>query len=422
MNNLKKTIESPLNNIKEYEYIKEFHTFEGRLKFCNLCNIFETNIREHLQSDGHKNLKELNKGEPLEDKYVAYKMQSLSQTDDELNAVSNLVVACEQAIKLVSDELHEVTYIKNNDENVNNLESADPENDVKIIAENVAENEASLNGEKCDAEIVCGKNPRLIKGVMRAGLLANGLLMRGETEVTLVIISSIKPTESIFSDVANRLLTAFKTVSQNTAYNIELNLDEAYMKINPIYTKDSDVIPVVAKIFLTSTLMRKHPFHKFNDDESLNPEGMLDEKLCSSTLQMLRRARWFDSKVYNLPHCEAVLKILRNLINTNEVWFSLSYWSLQIIVYRALSSIMETSIRSSQALLRVFEMLASGYLLNNGPGLMDPCERELTNLCDLMTLQERENITYFCQKAVRLISSKQINKLLDIPNDFKFNL
>ena len=54
------------------------------------------------------------------------------------------------------------------------------------------------NDAKTDAEKVIS---RRVKGVMRAGLLANGLLMKGEVKVHLVLLSADKPTELLLKQL-----------------------------------------------------------------------------------------------------------------------------------------------------------------------------------------------------------------------------
>lgn len=46
---------------------------------------------------------------------------------------------------------------------------------------------------------------RLLKGVMRVGLLAKGLLLKGDEQVQLVVLCSKKPTKIMLSRVAELL-------------------------------------------------------------------------------------------------------------------------------------------------------------------------------------------------------------------------
>lgn len=48
-------------------------------------------------------------------------------------------------------------------------------------------------------------NPRILKGVMRVGLLAKGLLLKGDKSVRLVVLCADKPTMSLLKRVAQEL-------------------------------------------------------------------------------------------------------------------------------------------------------------------------------------------------------------------------
>ena len=47
--------------------------------------------------------------------------------------------------------------------------------------------------------------PRMLKGVMRVGILAKGLLLRGDTSVQLVVLCGDKPTRTLLDRVADNL-------------------------------------------------------------------------------------------------------------------------------------------------------------------------------------------------------------------------
>ena len=67
---------------------------------------------------------------------------------------------------------------------------------------------------------------------------------------------------------------------------------------------------------------------------------------------------------------------------------------------------------SGDALRRVFEALAGGILLPDSPGFLDPCEKEPTDAAQELTSQEREDITSSSQHALRLITFRQVHKVL----------
>ena len=55
---------------------------------------------------------------------------------------------------------------------------------------------------------------------------------------------------------------------------------------------------------------------------------------------------------------------------------------------------------------------SSVYVFLGGPGLCDPCEKEPTDAAATLTNQEREDITASAQHALRLISFRQIHKVI----------
>lgn len=62
-------------------------------------------------------------------------------------------------------------------------------------------------------------------------------------------------------------------------------------------------------------------------------------------------------------------------------------------------------------LRRVMEALSSG-ILSQGPGLMDPCEKEPVDALNGLTKQQREDITVTAQQFLRYIAFRQIHKVL----------
>lgn len=54
--------------------------------------------------------------------------------------------------------------------------------------------------------LVRSENPaRLLKGVMRVGILAKGLLLRGDRNVHLILLTAKKPTVSLLKNIAKQL-------------------------------------------------------------------------------------------------------------------------------------------------------------------------------------------------------------------------
>jgi hypothetical protein len=77
-------------------------------------------------------------------------------------------------------------------------------------------------------------------------------------------------------------------------------------------------------------------------------------------------------------------------------------------------------IHSSTRLFRsVFSCLSSGILLSNsiGPGIIDPCEKELVDAADYLTNEQRLSITTYAQYILRLISFEQYEKIFHMKSN-----
>lgn len=75
---------------------------------------------------------------------------------------------------------------------------------------------AILNMLFCHSEKDEAVPPRILKGVMRVGVLAKGLLLHGDLNVHLVVLCSEKPTRTLLERVADGLPKQF-AVSHSTS-------------------------------------------------------------------------------------------------------------------------------------------------------------------------------------------------------------
>ncbi len=116
-----------------------------------------------------------------------------------------------------------------------------------------------------------------------------------------------------------------------------------------------------------------------------------------------------------------IIRILRDLCRRNPTWAPLTQWGLELLVERSLSS-SNQPLSPGEALRRVLECVSSGVLLpskilnvffplqlnliyyfffNNscldGCGLYDPCEKDPTDVSDILKNQQREELTSSAQ-------------------------
>ena len=87
------------------------------------------------------------------------------------------------------------------------------------------------------------------------GLLAKGLLLKGDTDVQLIVLCDQKPTKALLERVHKILLDKIDIVSPTIKYSIILDKEAETIVI--IKTSISDVQPLITcKVLLTSPAVR----------------------------------------------------------------------------------------------------------------------------------------------------------------------
>uniref|UniRef100_A0A7N6AHB9 Spermatid perinuclear RNA-binding protein n=1 Tax=Anabas testudineus TaxID=64144 RepID=A0A7N6AHB9_ANATE len=305
-----------------------------------------------------------------DDRHVMAKHSTIYPSSQELEAVQTLVSTVERALKHVSDWLDQSS------------------SDAAEVC--FARKEISLTtGESNTGGVLCG--------VIRIGLVAKGLLIKGDMDLELVLMCRDKPTQTLLDTVCHNLPTQIEKLTEEK-YEVTSSLPEA-----AILVRATTEPKLTLKITLTSPAMRE-------DEE----EGeVLDRHRCLLALAALRHAKWFQARVNGLKSCVIILRILRDMCNRHSVWEPLKGWPLELICEKAIATC-NRPLGAGEALRRVMECLASGILLPGGPGLHDPCEKEPTNTLANMTDQQAEAITYSAQHALRLMAFGQIYKVLEM--------
>jgi len=366
------------------EYIDEWKNPKtGAVTFyCSLCGCQFDNklIVMHSKGLGHKiQYQAFKEHETVEDRLVHAKHLQISLTKDEFEGVQDIVLDCEKALKLVSD----------------------------IFAKSDAHGpKTAIETFKAAAEKKEVEAPRRLTGVMRCGLLSAGLLMTGEINVELIVLTADKPTTALLQRVAEELPKQLATLSKKQ-YEVVTDVDEAGLMVTSVKEPKAS-----CQITLTSPLMRTHPFRYYNEIAPADPVDVLPREKCEEALRRMRRARWFEAKVYPLSYCDLVIRIFRDLSLRVPTWNPFQLWTLEVMVQKCLSCADSNTSSPARAVQSVFECLSSGILLQDSPGLYDPCEREPTDLCQLISLQERECITTSAQHALRLIAFGQMHRIL----------
>ncbi|KAL5005395.1 hypothetical protein ScPMuIL_018851 [Solemya velum] len=338
------------------------------------------------------------KTDTSDDRHVMSKHAGIYPNEVELAAVQNIVSSCEKALKLVSD------FIADSDGPPVLATNAKMDVDNKDIKKEIKkENVDTKDSDKKDEP---AGPPRVLKGVMRVGVLAKGLLLHGDLNVHLVVLCSEKPTRTMLERVADSLPKLLATVTEDK-FDVKRCVEEAAI----IVTSDKE--PVTScTITLTSPVMREANLAEGESSISVkDPPDVLDRLKCLEALAALRHAKWFQARANGLQSCVVVIRILRDLCQRVPSWSPLNEWAMELLVEKCVSSGNANS-SPGDALRRVFECIASGILMPGGPGLYDPCEKDPSDAATSLSNQEREDITSSAQHALRLIAFRQIHKVL----------
>ena len=154
-------------------------------------------------------------------------------------------------------------------------------------------------------------------------------------------------------------------------------------------------MPYQVTVTLTSTLLR----NEVVEGEEAIP-GLLPRDKGLLALAELRHSKWFTAMAANLSSCVESIRIMRDKAQREPAWACLGGWAMELLVERALFSA-GRNLSPSRALMRILEVVASGILMEDGPGIKDPCEREETCGFTHMTTQMREDVTKQAQEDIR---------------------
>uniref|UniRef100_A0A803SR20 Interleukin enhancer binding factor 3 n=1 Tax=Anolis carolinensis TaxID=28377 RepID=A0A803SR20_ANOCA len=326
-----------------------------------------------------------------DDRHVMAKHSAVYPTQEELTAVQNMVSHTERALKAVSDWINE-------QEKGNNEQPPEPE-----TMETVAEEESKEGSEQKTTEHLT----RTLRGVMRVGLVAKGLLLKGDLDLELVLLCKEKPTVDLLEKVADNLGTQLATITEDK-YEIIQSIEDA-----AIIIKNTKEPPLTLTIHLTSPVVREE-MEKMLAGETLSVNDspdVLDRQKCLAALASLRHAKWFQARANGLKSCVIVIRVLRDLCTRVPTWAPLRGWPLELLCEKSIGTA-NRPMGAGEALRRVLECLASGIVMPDGSGIYDPCEKEATDAIGHLDRQQREDITQSAQHALRLAAFGQLHKVL----------
>lgn len=142
--------------------------------------------------------------ESSDDRHAIARHAEIYPKEQELQMIQRIVSHSERALKFVSDILAE---------GINT-----PSTSKKEKVEGVNGNAGGIVKDGRDNQMLSFQkeadlaNMRILKGVMRVGFLAKGLLLQGDKDVELVVLCSEKPTVGLLKRVGYELPQKLKEI------------------------------------------------------------------------------------------------------------------------------------------------------------------------------------------------------------------
>ncbi|XP_002153846.1 zinc finger RNA-binding protein isoform X1 [Hydra vulgaris] len=345
-----------------------------------------------------------NSSQSPDDQLVMVRHNEIYPSEAELKQVQTIVATVEKALKKISDAVGEEDQKES---------AAKPVAEVK---QEVTETTGTDPKPLMKSE---STQFRQLKGVMRVGALAKGLLLRNQLNVELVVLCLNKPTVTLLKRVGRMIPDKLKEVSPDEKYNMVISVADCAV----IVTSTTEPIASV-KIVLTSPMVREEEEEVKKEVPSTviaekkesvpeDPKDVLDREKCLQALAALRHAKWFQARANQLASCVVVIRILKDVCSRVPAFKPLSSWAVELLCEKAISSYFQP-VGPGEALRRVLEVIACGIFLPGGPGLLDPCEKAKVDAIQNMEPQEREDITAAAQHALRLVAFCQLYKVLGV--------
>ncbi|EDV27018.1 uncharacterized protein TRIADDRAFT_54522 [Trichoplax adhaerens] len=328
------------------------------------------NKKKNTSSKSHKGASYFIRGTPIvetiEDRLVMKKHDIIFPNQSEIKTMQDIIMIIESTLKDISDVMIKTeTNIGAVEETtvVNTLRSDDEQTNIDVAT---AGNSADVNNKTATPTEPnqLSSDIRLLQDIRRIGTIAKGLMLNGDKQAELVVLCAEEPTVSLLQGVE----TNIKERLAGDNYETKCDTEEGIITISHDHNEE-------VKIYLTSATMESQ------DDSDNYSIGVVDRKACLNALMELRRFEWF----------KPMEVLIHNTINSSDV-----------------------GLGPAKAFRRLLEVIASGILLPDGPGVKDPCEKEPCNAFGYLDIQTAEDITSSAQCMLRQVVFRQLHKILDV--------
>uniref|UniRef100_A0A915LXT3 DZF domain-containing protein n=1 Tax=Meloidogyne javanica TaxID=6303 RepID=A0A915LXT3_MELJA len=272
----------------------------------------------------------------------------------------------------------------------------------RIIEEQQVAN--SLSGAK-------NSSNRLLRGIMRTGLLANDLLLKNDRRAHLIVLCSSIPTTDMLSQVTELFTHYVKKGEQTLTHKGKISVEENVREAG--FSVSQAGIPMYICVSFTCSVIRQWSPGDLNYYSYNIPQNALPQDACLQALAEMRRTKFYQVKCTQYGWMAGVVKIVREFSNRIPAWSPLSDWVIILIVEKVFSSnTSEQQPGPSGALKALFKAISEEIILSPGSNLLDPCEKLPTDVLVSITPLERQQLFASARYSLRQINGNKMAKLL----------
>ncbi|KAF7633220.1 DZF domain-containing protein [Meloidogyne graminicola] len=272
----------------------------------------------------------------------------------------------------------------------------------RIIEEQQSTN--SLNGIKNSAN-------RLLRGIMRIGLLANNLLLKNDKRAHLTVLCSTIPTTDMLSQITEIFSHLVKKGEQTLTHRGHISVTESVNEAAFLVSQGG--IPMSICVYFTCSNIRQWSPGDLNYYSYNIPTNALPQQACLQALAEMRRTKFYQVKCTQYEWMNGVVKIVREFSNRIPAWSPLGDWIIILLVEKVFSlNQSEQQPGPSAALTSLFKAISDEIILAPGSKLFDPCEKIPTDVLASITSFERKQLFGSARYALRRINKNQISELL----------
>ncbi|KAL7077643.1 hypothetical protein ACQ4LE_003524 [Meloidogyne hapla] len=252
---------------------------------------------------------------------------------------------------------------------------------------------------------------RLLRGIMRTGLLANDLLLKNDRRAHLIVLCSTIPTTDMIGQVTELFAHYVKKGEQTLTHKGKISVDESFKEAAFLVSQAG--IPMSICVSFTCSTIRQWSPGDLNYYSYNIPPNALPQDACLQALAEMRRTKFYQVKCTQYEWMNGVIKIVREFSNRIPAWSPLSDWIIILLVEKVFSSNpSEQQPGPSSALKALFKAISEGIILSPDSKLMDPCEKLPTDVLASITPLERQQLFASARYSLRQINGNKMAKLL----------